>query len=52
MPKAVKAKKAPLAAKKIKSTLGRLTLRLLTPYLWESKAPGHKERMAELDTID
>ena len=49
---AVKAKKAPPAAKKTKSTLGRLTLRPLTPYLWESKAPGYEERMTELDIID
>ena len=49
---AIKAKKAPLAAKKTKSTLGRLTLRPLTPYLWKSKAPGYEERIVELDTID
>ena len=49
---AIKAKKAPSAAKKTKSTLGRLTLRPPTPYLWKSKTPGHEERITELDIID
>ena len=49
---AVKAKKTPLTDKKTKFTLRKLTLRPPTPYLWESKAPGYKERIAELITIN